>query len=84
MKTSLIIQEVIALAVFAPFAILYMHQSVRLNYLWAVCACSARPTSCFVREPPSRDPSKEGVSLNPSESGINPPLALWREFRAET
>ena len=30
-----IMQEVITLSVFVPFAILYMHQSVNLNYLWA-------------------------------------------------
>ncbi|HEU0015712.1 MAG TPA: DMT family protein [Longimicrobium sp.] len=30
-----ILQEVIALAVFVPFAILYMRQPVSLNYLWA-------------------------------------------------
>jgi len=30
-----ILQEVISLAVFVPFAILYMKQPVSLNYLWA-------------------------------------------------
>jgi uncharacterized protein (DUF486 family) len=30
-----IMQEVITLLVFAPFAMLYMHQPLRLNYLWA-------------------------------------------------
>jgi uncharacterized protein (DUF486 family) len=30
-----IIQEVITLAVFAPFAVLYMKQSLRLDHLWA-------------------------------------------------
>src|SRR5678815_2859264 len=30
-----ILQEVIALAVFVPFAALYMREPVRLNYLWA-------------------------------------------------
>ena len=30
-----IIQEVITLAVFAPFAILYMRQPLKLDYLWA-------------------------------------------------
>jgi uncharacterized protein (DUF486 family) len=30
-----IIQEVIALAVFVPFAVLYMKQPVRLDFLWA-------------------------------------------------
>ena len=37
-----IIQEVIALAVFVPFAALYMKQPVTLNYLWAgLCLCGA-------------------------------------------
>ncbi len=30
-----ILQEVIALSVFVPFAILYMKQPLRLNFLWA-------------------------------------------------
>ena len=30
-----IIQEVITLAVFAPFAVLYMGQPLKLDYLWA-------------------------------------------------
>lgn len=30
-----VMQEVIALAVFAPFAVLYMHQPLKLNFLWA-------------------------------------------------
>jgi uncharacterized protein (DUF486 family) len=30
-----IIQEVITLAVFVPFAVLYMKQTVRLDYLWS-------------------------------------------------
>ena len=30
-----VLQEVITLLVFLPFAILYMHQQIRLNYLWA-------------------------------------------------
>ena len=32
-----ILQEVITLSVFAPFAVLYMHQPLRLNFLWAGC-----------------------------------------------
>ena len=37
-----ILQEVITLAVFVPFATLYMKEPVRLNYLWAgVCLCGA-------------------------------------------
>ena len=30
-----ILQEVITLSVFMPFAVLYMHQQVRLDFLWA-------------------------------------------------
>jgi uncharacterized protein (DUF486 family) len=30
-----VIQEVITLSVFAPFAVLYMHQPLKLDYLWA-------------------------------------------------
>ena len=33
-----ILQEAIALAVFVPFAVLYMKQPVKLDYLWA-CLC---------------------------------------------
>ena len=32
-----IIQEVIALSVFVPFAVLYMRQPVSWNFLWAGC-----------------------------------------------
>jgi len=37
-----ILQEVITLAVFVPFAVLYMQQPLKLNYLWAsLCMCGA-------------------------------------------
>jgi uncharacterized protein (DUF486 family) len=37
-----ILQEVISLTVFVPFAILYMQQPLKLNYLWAgICICGA-------------------------------------------
>ncbi len=37
-----ILQEVITLAVFVPFAIFYMKQPVRLNFLWAaLCLAGA-------------------------------------------
>jgi len=37
-----ILQEVIALFVFVPFAVLYMKQPLKLNYLWAaLCICAA-------------------------------------------
>src|SRR3954462_2570990 len=37
-----IIQEVIALLVFAPFAVIYMKQPIKLDYLWsALCLVGA-------------------------------------------
>jgi hypothetical protein len=30
-----ILQEAVTLSVFVPFAVLYMHQPVKLDYLWA-------------------------------------------------
>ena len=37
-----IIQEVITLAVFVPFAAFYLREPVKLNYLWAaLCMCGA-------------------------------------------
>ena len=37
-----IIQEAITLAVFVPFAVLYMRQPLRLDFLWAaLCMCGA-------------------------------------------
>jgi uncharacterized protein len=37
-----ILQEVITLAVFVPFAVLYMGEGLKLNYLWAgVCLLGA-------------------------------------------
>jgi uncharacterized protein (DUF486 family) len=37
-----ILQEVITLAVFVPFAVFYMREPVRLNYLWAgLCLAGA-------------------------------------------
>src|SRR5208282_3731538 len=30
-----IVQEVITLSVFAPFAVYYMHRPIKLDYLWA-------------------------------------------------
>ena len=37
-----ILQEVITLAVFVPFAIFYMKQPLRLDFLWAgLCLCGA-------------------------------------------
>jgi len=37
-----VMQEIIALSVFVPFAVFYMHQPLRLDYLWAaVCLVGA-------------------------------------------
>jgi uncharacterized protein len=37
-----IMQEVITLAVFMPFAVFYLKQSIKLDYLWAgLCLCGA-------------------------------------------
>ena len=37
-----ILQEVITLAVFVPFALLYLGESVKRDYLWAaLCLCGA-------------------------------------------
>jgi len=37
-----ILQEVITLAVFVPFAVYYMGQPLKLNFLWAtLCMCGA-------------------------------------------
>ena len=37
-----ILQEVITLGVFVPFAVFYMHEPLKLNYLWAaLCMCGA-------------------------------------------
>ena len=36
------LQEIITLSVFVPFAVYYMKEPVRLNYLWAgLCLCGA-------------------------------------------
>ena len=37
-----VMQEIIALTVFVPFAVFYMHQPLRLDYLWAaLCLVAA-------------------------------------------
>jgi hypothetical protein len=37
-----IVQEVITLSVFVPFAVFYLRQSIKLDYLWAgLCLCGA-------------------------------------------
>ena len=45
-----IMQEVITLLVFAPFAVIYMKQPIKLDYLWAaLCLVGA---VCFVFRSP--------------------------------
>lgn len=37
-----ILQEVITLSVFVPFAVFYLRESIKLDYLWAgLCLCGA-------------------------------------------
>jgi uncharacterized protein (DUF486 family) len=37
-----VMQEIITLSVFVPFALLYMHQTIKLDYLWsALCLIGA-------------------------------------------
>ena len=37
-----IVQEVVTLVVFVPFAVLYMRQPLKLDYVWAaLCMCAA-------------------------------------------
>jgi hypothetical protein len=37
-----VLQEIITLSVFAPFALLYMHQPIKLDYLWSgLCLAGA-------------------------------------------
>jgi uncharacterized protein len=58
-----ILQEVITLMVFVPFAILYMRQPIRLDYLWA-CLCLVG-ASVF-RLPLSRSMSIRSRTTSPS------------------
>ena len=45
-----ILQEIITLAVFVPFAILYMQKPLKLDYLWA-CLCMVRAAYFIFRSP---------------------------------
>ena len=46
-----ILQEVIALAVFAPFAVYYMRQPLKLDYLWAALCILAAVFFIFRGQP---------------------------------
>src|SRR5687768_13359031 len=48
-----ILQEVITLAVFAPFAVLYMRQTLRLDHLWAALCLVAAVYFAFRGQPAS-------------------------------
>jgi uncharacterized protein (DUF486 family) len=47
-----VLQEVITLLVFAPFAVLYMRQPLRLDYVWAAL-CLVGAVYFVFRSPPS-------------------------------
>ena len=47
-----ILQEVITLLVFAPFAVLYMRQPIKLDYLWAALSLVGAVYFVF-RSPPA-------------------------------
>lgn len=47
-----ILQEVITLVVFAPFAVLYMRQPLKLDYLWAAL-CLVGAVYFVFRSPPN-------------------------------
>jgi hypothetical protein len=47
-----ILQEVITLLVFAPFAVLYMRQPIKLDYLWAAL-CLVGAVYFVFRSPPA-------------------------------
>jgi hypothetical protein len=47
-----ILQEVITLLVFAPFAVLYMRQPLKLDYLWAAL-CIVGAVYFVFRSPPA-------------------------------
>jgi uncharacterized protein len=46
-----VLQEVITLVVFAPFAVLYMRQPIKLDYLWAAL-CLLGAVYFMFRSPP--------------------------------
>jgi hypothetical protein len=63
-----IIQEVITLAVFVPFAILYMRQAWSWNYLWAAL-CLAGAVFFIFREPGSREVKSPALRLGDALTG---------------
>ncbi|MCA8988361.1 MAG: DMT family protein [Planctomycetaceae bacterium] len=44
-----ILQEVITLSVFIPFAVFYMKQPIKLDYLWAACCLAGAVFFVFRR-----------------------------------
>jgi len=53
-----IIQEAITLVVFVPFALFYMNQPLKLDYLWASLCIMARCISSSGADPQRRAPMK--------------------------
>ena len=64
-----IIQEVITLTVFVPFAMLYMHQSWSWNYLWAALCLMGAVFFIF------REPGKQ--KAEPATASCSEPAARY-------
>jgi hypothetical protein len=56
-----LLQEVITLSVFVPFAVLYMRQAWSWNYLWAAC-CLMGAVYFMFREPAKPRVERAGVA----------------------
>lgn len=66
-----IIQEVIALCVFVPFAVLYMRQSLSWNYLWAAL-CLMGAVFFIFREPAGPRAGPPPASTGPGPGAAEP------------
>ncbi len=65
-----ILQEVIALSVFVPFAVLSMKQPLKLNYLWAaMCICAA---VYFVFQDSPKSATEHAAAARPSRHAAPP------------
>ena len=58
-----IIQEVLTLAIFAPFAVLYMKVPLTWNYLYAAL-CLAGAVFFIFRDPPPANHSQKRIPIN--------------------
>lgn len=76
-----ILQEVITLAVFVPFALLYLKEPIKLDYLWAaLCLCGA---VYFVFRTDDLGAGREEVTvLRAARTTARPLLTRWRRQRA--